>query len=376
MSNVTQINKKEFEILAKQVRVLLGGGVRTVEIKDEEMEVLLTVAIEEYSSFINDWLIQNQWSTLQNLQIDSADITFALTTKTLDFEKSFSFAYSKQAGIGTNSPWELKKDYIVVSANTQVYSIPAGREVNEVLWITPPQMGSAGSGILDTLSPVGWSFGSGGWNWLGNSLLSITPAFNSYLFTQDIKMKKNILQSELTYRITGGPNGTKNLYLYPIPGSRDEITGKYGKHYDGSVVWYFYYDTNEKDRDACLDANNDIIKLPNDVPIDNIPWQKLNTSSKTKVRRLLIAEAKNYVAQARGKFSGKIEGRNGKEVTMDYGFLLDQAEKEKSKIYDELREFLTKLTYRTMMEDKAAISESLNTVLKHTPTNDGGMQMH
>ena len=159
MSNINQINKKEFEILAKQVRVLLGAPVRTVEIDDETMEVLLSVSIEEYSSFINDWLIQNQWSSLQNIGVDSADITFALTTKTLDFEKSFSFAYSKQAGISSNGPWELKKDYIVVSANTQVYNIPAGREVNEVLWITPPQIGSFGSGMLDVLSPVGWSYG-------------------------------------------------------------------------------------------------------------------------------------------------------------------------------------------------------------------------
>ncbi len=369
-----EITRAEKEKLFKQTRVMLGAPQVGVEISDEALEVLLTVSIEEYSAYINNWLIQQQWGSLQNINIEQSDLVFALTTKTLDFEKSFTFAYSKQAGVGTNSPWELKKDYIILTGGTQLYTIPAGREVNEVLWSTPPQIGS-GYGPNNGLSPVGWEANGYGWNYNGMAAGAVLPAFNMFLTTQNTKMIKQILQSDLTYKINGGPLGTKILQLYPVPGSRDEIHGQtsYGTGnnccVDGAAVWYWYYDTNEKDRDECLEANNDIIKLPSDVPLNNIPWGKLNDAAKANVRRLLIAEGKLYLAQVRGKFGGALDPANAKgTVTMDYSFFIDQYDKDKNRVYEDLSKFLGTLTYRQLMEDKAAISESLNTVMKNTPS--------
>ena len=60
-----------------------------------------------------------------------------MTTRSLDFESRFSYAYSKQVGLQDRGPWEMKKDYVTVVAGQQVYQIPGGREINEVLWITP-----------------------------------------------------------------------------------------------------------------------------------------------------------------------------------------------------------------------------------------------
>jgi hypothetical protein len=36
-----------------------------------------------------------------------------------------------------------KKDFVELENGRQVYTIPANREVNEVLWITPPAMSQA-----------------------------------------------------------------------------------------------------------------------------------------------------------------------------------------------------------------------------------------
>lgn len=365
MSN--EITKKEKEILFNQVRILCGFPERSVEIEDLALDVLLQVSIDEYSSFVNDWLVKQQWSSIQNLPINKTDILQALTTKTLDFEQSFTYAYTKQAGIGSNAPWELKKDYFVVSADTQEYTIPANREINEVLWLTPPQLGQANFGEA-SLSPA-WTAGNFGWNFMGNPALAILPSAYMYMATQDVLLRKRISQSDLTYKITGGANGTKKVFLYPVPASRDEITGyKSPKHYEGSVVWYWYYDVNNSTRNQCLEENNDIIKLPSDVPINSIPWNKLNDSAKAKVRRLLIAEAKNHIGLVRGKFSGKIQGRgdNQNDVTMDYSFFLDQAEKEKTKIYEDLNTYLESMSYVKLMEERASIANNLNEVLKYT----------
>jgi hypothetical protein len=363
---MVDITKSEKNILFRQVRVMLGANSRGIELDDETLDVLLGVSIDEYSAAINDWLTQQQWSTLQNSPTAKNDLIYALTTKTLDFEKSFTYSYSKQAGLGTNSEWELKKDYIIVSGDTQEYIIPAKREITECLWITPPQLGS-GLGI-DNLSPAGVTAAGFGFNFYGTPMMSVLPSFSMFLSTQDIKMKKQILQSDLTYKIAGGPNGTKKLFLYPIPGSKDEISGINGKHYDGSVVWYWYYDVDSNNRDACLDENQDIVRLPTDVQLDKLSYSKLNDSAKARIRRLLIAEAKNVLALNRGKFSGKLEGRNGKEVTMDYSFLLQQYNTEKEKIFADLDKFLEKLSIVRVMEERAIIANSLNDVLKHTPS--------
>lgn len=368
--NDNDISRKDRNYLYDQIRVMLGALDVGVELRDEVLDHLMTISIEEYSAYLNEWLLQQQWGMIQNTPIDTSDLLFALTTKNLEFEKSFSYAYSKQAGIGANSQWELKRDYIVTSASTQLYTIPAGREINEVLWYTPPQIGSSGLGNMPLSD---WTSTAFGWNYMGNPAFAVLPSFNMYLNTQDMKMKKNILQSELTYKITAGPNGTKVLHLYPVPGGGDEITGRWGKHYEGSCVWYWYYDTNEDNRDKCLEENNDIALLPNMYPIKTIAWKRLNSSSQAKVRRLLIAEAKIYLGNTRGKFGGKTEGRNGKELTLDYGMFHDQGKTEKQQIYDDLKLFLEKITYATLMQDKATIANSLNDVLKYVPMTNGGM---
>jgi hypothetical protein len=370
-----EITKKEKDILYRQVRVMLGGYGREVEIPDAVFDDLLTVSIEEYVGYLNEWLVAQQWTTLQNTNGTTESLLFALTTKTLDFEQSFTYAYGKQTGISSGGNYELKKDYVVITAGTQNYTIPAGREINEVLWITPSQL-FTGANLGNSNS---WIATPNGWNMGGYGLNAVLPASNMYLTTQNTKMLKDIVQSELTYKITGGPNQTKNLWLYPVPGSRDEITGNglnggtfdeptnNTKHYSGTLVWYFYYDTTNGNRDDCLDNNNDIIKLPSDVNVKNIPYQKLNDSSKTRIRRLLIAESKNYLAYVRGKFSGQIKGRGPDDVTMDYSFLLDQAQKDKDRVYDDLIEYLKTLTYVNIMEERARISEALNVVMKNVP---------
>ena len=40
-------------------------------------------------------------------------------------------------GLQTRGPWELQKDYVLIEEDKQVYEIPAGREINEILWFTP-----------------------------------------------------------------------------------------------------------------------------------------------------------------------------------------------------------------------------------------------
>jgi len=360
---MSDITNAERTILFEDVMYSLGAPVRDIEVDNKTFDVHLRMVIQEYSAFINGWLTEQQFPFVQGLNVDTADITLALTTKTMDFENSFAASYSKQFGVGSTNAsknWELKKDYVTISADTQVYTIPANREINEVLWMTPPNIGNM-AGVTNGI----WNFGPTGWIVGGINMTALLPAYNLMLYAQDRQQKRKLLQSELTYRVAPGKDGTKLLFLYPMPNSKDEIAGPFGRHMEGSRVYYFYYETNSRGRKKCLEENNDIIKTPNDIPLNKLKYGQLNEISKLRVRELLVAKLLRYLALNRGKFSGEAPGVNGKTLKLDYGFLESRAEKEEERIYKIITESLSNLSYDIVMEKRAKIAESLNNVLKY-----------
>jgi hypothetical protein len=354
------ISKADKDKLYLKVKHELGYPIRPIQVTDEMLDSFFELSLEDYSSYLNEWLIQQQWVSLQGLDLNSADFLTAYSTKSNDFMKSFTFAYSKQVGLGTNAPagdkWELKRDFITVSANTQIYVIPANREINEVLWETPP---SIDQGMNDPFALTNWTAGQFGWSYMGRPAMYIQPTYSTLLSAQDRRMKQRILQSTLTYRITGQADGTKLLHLYPVPGERNEIAGRWGKHYEGRKVWYFYYDTQDSERDKCLEANDDTIKLPSDAPTQIMKWDNLNDVAKQQVRDLFIARTKMVIGGIRGFFSGEI-GSTDKALTMDYRHLLEEGDKLKTETKEKIIDTLNKLSLVQMTADRAAIAENVN----------------
>ena len=284
------ISETEREKLFRQVKHRLGAPIRKIELEDEMMSTLLEISIEDHSSYINEWLIESQWTAIYGKDITTTDLSKALTTREMSYEDSFTYAYSKIVGLQANGPWELKKDFVTIQTGQQVYSIPAGREINEVLWMTPPTIdhalfgaygigdyGGFGGGFAQM--PFGGGMGGGGF-FLGSSYDILSRA-------ADFNLKQRIFSADLIYKITAGPNGTRLLHLIPPPGSRIMFgrIGGGGIDVSGSKVWYHYYSTkDEEERKRCLNDNKDIIKLPSDVPIDVVDFNELNSPSKQWVR--------------------------------------------------------------------------------------------
>lgn len=357
MGLVTTAEKNK---LFLQVKHELGYPLRPFEITDEMMDTYLEFVIEDYSSLINKWLIEQQWISLEGLDTENSDFLNAFTTKSNNYMESFTYAYSRQVGLGTNAPssksWSLMRDYIITSADTQHYIIPAGREVNEVLWETPSAIDT---GLVDPFAMNAWSPGMMGWSYLGRPAMYVQPTFSTLLAAQDRRTKQRILQSTLTYRITGLPTGEKLLHLYPVPGSSNEISNSWGKHYAGRKVWYWYYDISNSDRDKCLEENNDIVKLPSDPPTKVLKWDKMNNVARQQIRNLLIAKVKMVIGGIRGFYSGEL-GVADKQLTMDYRHLLDEGKELKEATEKTIVESLEKLSQVNLTEERARIAENVN----------------
>ena len=368
------INDAEKAKIFRQVKHRLGAPMRKIELEDETMCTLLEISIEDHSAYINEWLIEAQWSSIYGKDITVTDLAKSLTTRELGYEDSFTYAYSKIVGLQARGPWELKKDYVTVNKGQQVYEIPACREINEVLWITPPTIDNAlystygfgDYGYGGGYGQVPFGGGGGGYGYGG---FYLSPAYDILLRDADYDLKQRIISSDLVYKITAGPNGTKLLHLLPPPGSRITFglaSLADGINVTGSKVWYHYYEACEEDRQRCLNENKDIVKLPSDVPVDVVNYDELNTPSKQWVRDYFTAMCKETLGRVRGKFGGSL-GVTDAEVTMDYDSLLSEAKDDKDKLWERLKERLERLQPDKMLERKANEAEQLNKSLQFRP---------
>ncbi len=369
------INEAEKSKLFRQVKHRLGAPMRKIELEDETMCTLVEIAVEDHSAFINEWLIESQWTALYGKDLLITDLSKALTQREMNYEDSFTYAYSKIVGLQANGPWELKKDYVVVKAGQQSYEIPAHREINEVLWITPPTIDHALFGAYG-IGDLGFGGGFGQLPFGGGGAAGFAGGFflgSSYDILSrnaDLNLKQRVISGDLIYKITAGKDGKKILHLIPTPGSRIRFgVGGLNNGIDvtGSKVWYNYYDTKDPDeRQRCLNANKDIVKLPSDVPVDVVNFDELNTPSKQWVRDYFTALCKETLGRVRGKFGGNL-GVTDAEVTMDYDSLLNESKEDKDKLWERLKERLERLRPDQMLERKANEAEQLNKSLQYRP---------
>ena len=372
----TIITPEKRDKLFTQVKHLLGAPLRGVELEDEMLDTALELSILDYGQYVQDWLIENQWSSVYGQDQDVISLTNAFMTRDLDFETSFTYAYSKIVGLQAGGPYQLKQDYVTLSANTQIYEIPAGREINEILWYTRAELNEA---FIDPFLGAFGGFGGfgaggpGGFAQMGiQGSYYMMPAFDILLRMGDRNLKNRLIGGELTYRITagaGGVNGVKYLHLYNVPGGRFDFGNIM---YNQSRVWYWYYDSGPENRDDCLDANKDVVLLPSDVDLEEMTYTRLNPPAQAWVRRYFFAKAKEMLGRVRGKFGGNLKVPDS-ELTMEYSDLLTEAKDEMAKLIEELTTRLERLRNDKMLERKALEAENLNKSLGYRPMNPGNM---
>lgn len=360
--------------LFKKVRTLLGAPIRMVELTDDNLCDLLETCIEDYASRVQNFLIDTQWQSLYGKQIDATDFAYALSTRTFDYTKDYSYWFSKEVGLQQEGPWELKKDFFTIEKGKQVYVVPSGRTINKVMWVNPPVSQAA---LFANYGGIDIGFG-GGFAQLGGGAYGpvggfyTAPAADVAYLATDIQYKNRLLRGDLVYKVTAGPNGTHLIHLLSTPGSKlsfgfmGGVNGGIGLV--GCEVWYTYYDTNSKEEEEqCrLDNINNVILTPDQVPLNKMDWNYLNDATKTVIRQLLVAKAKETLGIIRGTFSGKIHLPQA-EATMDYNMLISQGQKEYETAMQTLEKRLENLAPEKIVEREANIVKNTLERQKGTP---------
>ena len=361
--------------LFRIVRVALGAPVRSIQLDDDQLCALLEIAVGNYAEKVQNWIIQANWLNFNGKSINflqnPQELAYAFTIKSLDFTKPFSYWFSKEVGLQQRGPFELKKDFIQVEKGKQCYIIPAGREINRVMYVTPSTTKAALYGNLGTLDTgIGGGFGQYGnlGNGMGITGFYVGSAYDTALMAADLKYKNSLLRGDLAYKVTAGPDGTHILHLLSTPGSPNMIGGvaaddSWGwNKYVNCYVWYTYYDVSdgtEDEIDACrIDNGSDILITPDQIPLSKMRYELMNDPTKQTIRKLLIAEAMITLGLIRGTFSGVIKIPDA-EMTMDYNRFIDLGKEMREQTYTELKERLEAMLPWNIMKNQADMAESL-----------------
>lgn len=364
---------KEIESLFKKCRSALGAPLMEVELIDEQLCDLLELSIEDYAEKVQNWMIENQWATLYGKDVSNTDMAYALSVRTLDISKDFSYWFSKDAGLQQRGPWELKKDYFTVEEGKQSYLIPAGREINNVMYCNPSTSQAAlyaNYGGLDTLGFAGGYGQAGGGSYGPIGGFYIAQSCDIAYMATDLAYKNRLLRGDLTYKVTAGPDGTHIIHLYSTPGSKLTFGATMNTMGSlslvGTEVWYTYYDVTPDNVDECRRQNPNVILTPDQVPLENIDYAFLNPPTKVIIRKIFIAKAKQTLALIRGKFSGKISIMDA-EAVLDYQMLASQGAEEYKDAMDQLDKRLERMNPYKLLEQQASLVDSMEKILRGKP---------
>ena len=274
-----------------------------------------------------------------------------------------------------------KNDFIKLECGKQVYTIPAGREINKVMWIEPATTDAA---MWANYGGISTSFGGGVMGQMGLSGLAAfggmgspygmgvgvwaLPAYDVHLMAADLKNKGDLFHCDLTYKVTAGPDGTHLLHLMNVPGSKFSfgVGQANALSLHNCICWYTYYDVNGNEDECRRDNIGDILLTPDQIPLDKMEYEFLNAPTQNIVRKLLTAKAARALSFIRGKFSGSINMLSA-SVTMDYGMFSTYADNLESKTYDELKTRFENLSPYKVMENQANLVKNMIEAKKGTP---------
>lgn len=370
----------EIQKLFKKVRTKLGAPVRAVQLTDNQLCDLLEVAIGDYAEKVQNWVIESQWLNLmgnKTLLSNPSDVAYALTIRTMDWSRDFSYWFSREVGLQQRGNYELKKDFFKIEKGKQVYVIPAGREINKVLYVNPSTTKAALYGNLGTLD-TGIAGGYGQYGNMGNGMgitgFYVGSAYDTALMAADLKYKNSLLRGDLAYKVTAGPNGTHLVHLMSTPGSPNMMGGlaaddTWGwNKYANCYCWYTYYDVgSDGDVTDCMIQNkDDILITPDQVPLDEMRYELMNYATQQTIRQLLTAEAMITLGVIRGTYSGSVKIPEA-EMQMDYNMLLELGKTEKQNTMDALVKRLDEMLPWNIMEKQSTLTDNLMKVLQQKP---------
>lgn len=342
------------------VSTMLGSPVVTVELAANQYAAAFNTAIEEYSHYITQWAIKSNIANALGLP-NSTDFTQRWVSSLFEFGKQFARAYSEQVNAGGTVP--IRKDYITLQHDKQVYYLPDDIVVNDVMWQEPPAINRY---LIDPNNNPAWVNYEFGWGYMGYSYKFIVPVSFSIQLANATEMRMRTLRGDFSYavrpaaedanRVAPDVTGrTRNaVHIYPVP----------TESMAGCRVWYFYKTLADLNKYSGQ-SEAELVNNPGTIHMDEIPYSAFNSAGQRWVKNYSLAVAKEILGRIRSKFSElPIPDAT---ITMDGESLVAEGKEAQEALKEYLHTELEAMDVYKLLEDSANAAENLNKQLSYTP---------
>ncbi len=367
--------------VADWVAKRLGYPVQNVELLPENIYAVFEEAISEYSAQVNAFNIRNNlYNMMGHDNTDNLTDTYiegANTTQIINISQ----AYGAEANVGGGATiykghidlisgiqrYDLKH----ISATTQSYqsgsgqyfasiptgSLESGSHYGQSLTITKifyegipaisrffdPYAVSA-KGTLNLMDEFGFS------SFSPAAQFVLMPVYEDMLRIQAIEFNDQVRRSTYSFNLVNNV-----LEIFPIPGSST---------YNPKRLYFEYVLTEERNEASVIHKPNKISNYAN-IKYDNMSYTSINSVGKQWIWKYTLALAKELLGGIREKYAN-IPIPEG-EVSLDGASLRAEAQNDKDRLYEQLRQDLEELSRPKQMEYKAQEAEQVQKMLKNIP---------
>jgi len=355
----------------------LGGEILDIELTPKEVYNHYEEAVFEYSYIVNLHQARNALGSALGGPTGSFDEKGAITDgedvalkyPKFQFDYAFRVAdkFSSEAVVGGTEPIYSasfdtvpdKQDYdlqqVVEDLATADPTLPwadmDGKriKIRQMYYVTPRQMWRF-YGYYGGLNVVGDFHNYG--QYADDSTFNVIPVWQNKL--QAIAYEDHLYTrtSHYSYEIIDN-----KLRLYPIPSNVTE-----------DKFWFRF--TVESGNTAfatgSYDSGTNGVNNMNTMPMENLPYESINSIGKQWIRRFALALSKETLGQVRGKFGGNVP-IPGDNISLNASDLLSQAQAEQAALREELNKQLDEMLYAKLAETDKAMIDNTDAIVGKTP---------
>ena len=360
----------------------LGGDVLDIELTAKNVYNHYEEACLEYSYIVNLHQARNALGSALGSPTGSFDEKGALTDgenialkyPKFQFDYAFKIAdkFSTESVVGGTTPiysasfdiTALQQDYdlqeIVEDLSAADPTLPFADaigdgdkkyriKIRQMYYVTPRQMWRF-YGYYGGLNVVG-NFHNYG-QYADGSTFEVVPAWQNKLQAMAYEDHLYTRTSHYSYEIIDN-----KLRLYPMP---DSVTCK--------TFWFrFSIDGgNQAFEEGEYDSGLNGVNNMNTMPMENLPYESINSIGKQWIRRFSLALSKETLGQIRGKFGGNVP-IPGDNIQLNASDLLSQASAEQTALREELNKQLDEMLYSKLAETDKAMVDNADAIVGKTP---------
>ena len=355
----------------------LGGDILDIEITANNVYNHYEEAVLEYSYILNLHQARNALGSALGGPTGSfdhkGDLTegedVALKYPKFQFDYAFrvSDKFSSEAMVGGTQPiysasfdrisdqqdydlQQIVQDMAVADPDLPWAQIGNKRiKIRQMYYITPRQMWRF-YGYYGGLNVVG-NFHNYG-QYADNSTFEVIPAWQNKLQAVAYEDHLYTRTSHYSYEIIDN-----KLRIYPIP---DSVSPE--------KFWFRFTveDGGNAFQEDSYDSGVNGVNNMNTMPMENIPFEKINSIGQQWIRRFALALSKETLGQVRSKFGNTIP-IPGDNVTLNGSDLLSQAKDEQTVLREELNKQLDEMLYTKLAEADKGFIENTEAIVQKVP---------